>query len=120
MKLNTVLVQASKISFFIVRFHKVSTYISFRMILTVLYNGTLVNNEVTSKLMNLYPSLNNSGGMVLICLAASCIQRVEDLLCHFHLYKNYKFAKNFKKHHNKFDIRHLLVLLSDHVPNVKN
>ena len=107
------------------RFRKVvgitlSTYIRFRIILTVLFNGTLVNNEVTSKLMNLYPSLNSSGGMALIYLAASCIQRVEDLLCYFHLYKNYKFVKTFKKHHNKFDIRHFLVLLSDHVPNVKN
>ena len=57
LKLKTVLVQESKISFFIVRFCKVvgitlSTDIRFRIILTVLFNGTLVNNEVTSKLMN--------------------------------------------------------------------
>ena len=75
LKLNTVLVQISKISFFIVQFHKVvgtlSTHIRFRKILPVLFNGTLVNNEVTSKLMNLYPSLNSLGGMAFISLAAS-------------------------------------------------
>ena len=58
------------------RFHKVvgitlSTHIRFRIILTVLFNGTLVNNEVPSKLMNLYPSLNSLGGMAFISLAAS-------------------------------------------------
>ena len=47
------------------------TYIRFRIILTVLFNGILVNNEVTSKLVNLYPSLNSSGGMAFIHLAAS-------------------------------------------------
>ena len=46
------LVQASKISFFIVHFRKVvgialPMYIRFRIILTVLFNGALVNNEVT-------------------------------------------------------------------------
>ena len=64
------------ISFFIVRFRKVvgitlSAYILFRIKLTVLFNGTSVNNEVTSKLMNLYPSLNSSGGMAFTRLAAS-------------------------------------------------
>ena len=57
------------------QFHKVvgtlSTHIRFRIILPVLFNGTLVNNEVTSKLMNLYPSLNSLGGMAFISLAAS-------------------------------------------------
>ena len=48
-----------------------STYIHFRIILTVIFNGTLVNNEVTSKLINLYPSLNSSGGTAFIRLAAS-------------------------------------------------
>ena len=53
-------------SFFIVRFCRVvaitlSLYICFRIILTVPFNRTLVNNEVASKLMNLYPSLNSSG-----------------------------------------------------------
>ena len=57
-KLNTVLVQGSKISFFIKRFRKVagialSTYIRFKIMSTALFNGTLVNNKVTSKLMNL-------------------------------------------------------------------
>ena len=71
LKLNTVLVQASKISFFIKRFRKVGgitllTYIRFKIILAVLFNGTLVNNEVTSKLMNLYLSLNSSGGVAFI------------------------------------------------------
>ena len=76
LKLNTGLVQASKISFYIMRFRKVvgitlSTYIRFRIILTVLFNGILVNNGVKSKLMNLYSSLNNYGGMAFIRLAAS-------------------------------------------------
>ena len=34
--------------------------------LTVLFNETLVNNEVTSKLMTFYPRLNSSGGMLFI------------------------------------------------------
>ena len=42
-----------------------STYIRFRIILTVLLNWTLVNNEVTSKAISLYPSMNSSGGMIL-------------------------------------------------------
>ena len=58
------------------RFRKVvgvtlSTYIRFRMILTVVSNETLVNNEVTSKLMDFYPSLNSLGGMAFLRLATS-------------------------------------------------
>ena len=37
------------------------------------------------------------------------------------LYKHYPiFVKTFKKHPNKFDIRHFLVLLVDCVPNMNN
>ena len=37
------------------------------------------------------------------------------------LYKYYpKFVKTFRKHPNKFDIRQVLVLLYDCVPNIKN
>ena len=48
-----------------------STYVRFRLIMTVLLNGTLVNNEVTSKIMNLNTSLNSSEGVAFIRLAAS-------------------------------------------------
>ena len=44
---------------------------NFKKIADTSFNGTLVNNEVTMKLMNLYPSLNSWGGMVFIHLAAS-------------------------------------------------
>ena len=48
-----------------------SSYVRFRIILTALFNGTLVNNEVTTKVINLYASLKSSGRMVFISLAAS-------------------------------------------------
>ena len=47
------------------------TYNRFSIILAVLFNEALVNNEMTSKLMNMYPSFNTLGGMALIRLAPS-------------------------------------------------
>ena len=66
----------SMISFFIVRFRNVvritlSSYKRFKTILMVLFKGTLENSDVTSTLINLYPSSNSSLSIAWILLAAS-------------------------------------------------